>query len=113
MVPSSINKKDPEVHELLLEIERLYQINSLMPDYCSSKENALGKKDIDSLEEMNKKHPLLLDAVLNPKKKAWTAESAIDLLDGKGFDDHPDAVIEVLEGGHWKAAAIKRDLLQL
>ena len=113
VVPASLKKKEPTVSEQLAEIERLYLINPLMPGYCSSKRKALGEKDISSLEKMNENHPLLLEAVLDHRKKEWTAESAMDLLDVKGFEEHPDAVIEVLEGGHWKAAAIKRDLLQL
>jgi len=108
-----LKKEDASISYLFTEINRLYEVNPKLPSFCTTTENTPVIQQIKALEEMNENHPLLLDAVLDHRKKEWTAESAIDLLDVKGFEDHPDAVIEVLEGGHWKAAAIKRGLLQL
>ena len=111
--PSTIKRSKTKIPALLEEINRLYDINARLSGFATTKEETPGRDVVDRLIDMSKKHPTLLDAVLDEKNDQWTQEKAIDLLHEKFFDDHPDAVLEVLAGGHWKAAAMKRDLIQL
>ena len=111
--PATVSAKNTEIPELLKEIQRLYNINKRMPEFTTDFSETPSLDVINGLIEMSKKHPMLLEAVLDESREEWSQESALDLLHEKCFNEHPDAVLEVLNGGHWKAAAIKRDLLQL
>jgi len=89
--------------------EKLVEFAVALPESQHSKEDL---EFLINISEENR-HPILLDYILDEEKDDWDIESARDLLETKGFDDYPDAVIEVLDGANWKAAAAKRGLLQL
>jgi hypothetical protein len=39
-------------------------------------------------------------------------EFAYKLVNDRGFNDHPDALEEVINGGNWEAVAVKHGFLQ-
>ena len=95
------------------EIRGLAQLHpGMIPIVFAPSSERIGREDIDFLLDIGRddRHPNLLYAVLDPNRTEWSVENAQDLV--LKFDEHPDAILEVLNGANQDAVAYKYGLLQ-
>ena len=106
----------PEVEALLEKMtldEKIGQLNrKMLPIVFAPAKERIAQEDIDFMMDIGKRNrfPNLLEAILDQNRSEWTVKSARDTLEY--FDEYPEALQEVLDGGHREAVAYKYDLLQ-
>ena len=95
------------------EIKKIGQLNrKMLPIVFAPAKERIAQEDIDFMMDIGKRNrfPNLLEAILDQNRSEWTVKSARDTLEY--FDEYPEALQEVLDGGHREAVAYKYDLLQ-
>tara|TARA_B100002052_G_scaffold210778_1_gene192798 strand:+ start:368 stop:1417 length:1050 start_codon:yes stop_codon:yes gene_type:complete len=105
--------KDFSMKEILAVMQDLTKVNKGMIDVVFAPENdQISKDDIEFLLDIGERHPTLLSAVLDDNDSRWNIDTSKQLLE-LPFNDHPEAVIEVVNGANVNAIATKRGWVQL